>query len=564
MKNFFLKYNSNYKFLSIQFILFFFLLNFLFSDFYCRKDLSRENRFNLSDGTENTFKNLPEKLFIDAFYSTDIPGEHKARLNLTKELIKEMANINKSKVELRFYDPDSSESIKAKADEAGIKPLSLEKQDRSSASFKQAYSGLKLTVGAKTEIIQIAYYAETLEYQILSTLKKMLAKNQNSYVAILKANGVFQAPDPNQGGYGLGKDTFGIFIHYFFSKENGAVPEININEESITSDIKTLFWVGSPELTEKGKYHIDQFLMRGGNLVIFQKTFNFSLSEGGRGQAMFNQSQNGIAAPDSQVPNINSFLSNYGFKFNLDMVLEPNESYSVVDIFQKLQNPNQTPYHYPLWLLPTNDSNMLNKDSIYTKDLKAILLPWTSSIELITSDKQKDIKITKLIESTKDADRRENYVLVSEDKVASQKVEPKNQNFLLGLHLEGEFNSAFTKDTIPKDTNEVFISKTKENKKTNILVFGSPYILSDMLVQDSYQTIYKKYNLSFVLNLFDILNGDTDLLSTRTKQAYTKNLKDVSKTEKFIYSFINILFVPISLAWFAFIRLKKRTRGAIK
>ncbi len=562
MKDFFSKYNSNYKFLSIQFILLFFLFNFLFTDFYCRKDLSRENRFNLTESTEKTFQNLPEKLFIDAFYSTDIPGEHKARLNLTKELIKEMANINRSKVELRFYDPDSSEANKKRTEEAGIKAVTLEKQDRNSASIKQAYFGLKLTVGAKSTVIPVAYMAESLEYQVLSSLKKMLSKTQNSSMAVIKANGIFLSPDPNQGGAGIGKDSYGVFIHYAYSQENGSVPEINVNEEPITDDVKTLFWVGSPELSDKGKYHIDQFLMRGGNLVIFQKVFNFSLG-GGRQQQFMNQSQDGIASPDAQVPAINNFLSSYGFKFNVDMILEPNESYSVMDIFQKLQNPNATAYHYPLWILATSESSMLNKDSLFTKNSKAILLPWSSSIELV-ADKQKEAKFTKLVESTKEADRRENFVLVSEDKVAAAKIEAKNQNYLLGLHVEGKLNSSFTKETIPTGSTEVFIDKTKEGKTSNILVFGSPYILSDLLAQDNYVQMYKKHNLSFALNLFDILNGDTDLLATRTKQSYTKNLKDASKGEKIFWNFVNILLIPIGVAVFAVFRLKKRTIGAVK
>ncbi len=561
MKSFFEKFNKNYKFLGLNAFILFFLLNFLLTDFYCRKDLSRENRFNLTESTEKTLQNLPEKLFIDAFYSTDIPGEHKARLNLTKELIKEIANVNRSKVELRFYDPDSSETNKKKAEEAGIRSVTLEKQERGSASIKQAYFGLRLTVGSKSTVIPVAYMAEGIEYQILSTLKKMLSKSGSSQMAILKANGVFSSPDPNQGGgQGLGKDTYGVFIHMAFSAENGNVSEVNINEESVPEEIKTLFWVGSPDLSEKGKFYIDQFLMRGGNLVIFAKTFNFTMGGGRQQQMMMQNGQDGLAQPDPQNANINSFLSNYGFEVKADMILEPKESYSVSDIFQKLQNPNAESYHYPLWILSNQDSNMMSKNSLFTKNSNALLLPWVSSID-VKKEKQPGANFTNLVESTKDADKRAEFVLVAEDKVAKQPINPQNTNFVLGLHIDGILNSSFNANSIPKDVNTVFVEKTKEGKKSQIIVFGTPYILSDMLVQDNYASLYKKHNLSFALNLFDILNGDTDLLATRTKQSYTKTLKDVGKAEKFFFSFINILLLPIGVGIFAFLRLKKRNTG---
>jgi len=556
MIQYFSKLNKNYKFISISTFLSFFLFNYLMSDFYCRKDLSRENRFNLTDSTEKVLNSLPEKLYIDAFYSTDVPGEHKARLNLTKELIKEIANVNRKKVELRFHDPDANESDKKKATEAGIKPAQLNQQERGSVEIKQAYFGIKLTVGSKSTVIPNAYFAEAIEYQVLSSLKKMLKKNNNSTVAILKSTGAFLAPEQTQG---MGKDTFGLFVHRAFAPENGEMQEININQESVPEEIKTLLWVGSPDLTDKGKFYIDQFLMRGGNLVIFAKTFNFQMGQQNQMASMMGGGNEGLAQPAPQVNAINSFLSHYGFEVKTDMILEPEDSYAVTSIFQQLTNPNAEAFHYPLWVIPRKESGTIHPKNQITKNTSAVLLPWTSSLD-IKSEKQPEAVFTTLIESTKKADKRAEFVIVSEDKVARQPINAQNTNFPLGLHIEGNLKSYFTKETIPKEVTEAFLEKTKEGKKSQIVVFGSPYILSDMLATNDYLSLFRA-NLSFVLNLLDILGGDTDMLSLRSKQIYTKNLKDVNKTEKFIYSFLNILLLPIGISIYAFLRLKKRTSG---
>ena len=552
----FSKLNKNYKFISISTFLSFFLFNYLMSDFYCRKDLSRENRFNLTDSTEKVLNGLPEKLYIDAFYSTDVPGEHKARLNLTRELIKEIANVNRKKVELRFHDPDSNESDKKKATEAGIKPAQLNQQERGSVEIKQAYFGIKLTVGSKSTVIPNAYFAEAIEYQVLSSLKKMLKKNNNSTVAILKSTGAFLAPEQTQG---MGKDTFGLFVHRAFAPENGEMQEININQESVPEEIKTLLWVGSPDLTDKGKFYIDQFLMRGGNLVIFAKTFNFQMGQQNQMASMMGGGNEGLAQPAPQVNAINSFLSHYGFEVKTDMILEPEDSYAVTSLFQQLTNPNAEAFHYPLWVIPRKESGTIHPKNQITKNASAVLLPWTSSLD-IKSEKQPEAIFTTLIESTKKADKRAEFVIVSEDKVAKQPINAQNTNFPLGLHIEGNLKSYFTKETIPKEVTEAFLEKTKEGKKSQIVVFGSPYILSDMLATNDYLSLFRA-NLSFVLNLLDILSGDTDMLSLRSKQIYTKNLKDVNKTEKFIYSFLNILLLPVGISIYAFLRLKRRTSG---
>ena len=556
MIEFFSKLNKNYKFISFSTFLSFFLFNYLISDFYCRKDLSRENRFNLTDSTEKVLQNLPEKLYIDAFDSSDVPGEHKARLSLTRELIKEIANVNRKKVELRFHDPDSNESDKKKATEAGIKPAQLNQQERGSVEIKQAYFGIKLTVGSKSTVIPNAYFAEAIEYQILSSLKKMLKKNNSSTVAILKTAGAFLAPEQTQG---MGKDTFGLFVHRAFAPENGEIQEINVNSESIPDEIKTVLWVGSPDLTDKGKYYIDQFLMRGGNLLIFAKTFNFQMGGQNQMAAMMGGGNEGLAQPAAEVGAINAFLSHYGIEIKTDMILEPDDSYAVTSIFQQLTNPNAEAFHYPLWVIPRKESGTINPKSQFTKNASAVLLPWTSSID-VKSDKQPGAVYTTLIESTKKADKRAEFVIVNEEKVAKQPINAQNTSFVLGLHVEGNLKSYFTTDTVPKETTEAFIDKTKEGKKSQIVVFGSPYIVSDMLATNDYLPLFRT-NLSFVLNVIDILSGDTDMLSLRTKQVYTKNLKDVNKTEKFIYSFLNILLLPVGIGIYAFLRLKKRTSG---
>ncbi|MBE7412751.1 MAG: GldG family protein [Leptospiraceae bacterium] len=552
----FTPFNHNRNFIIFNVIALFFLSNFLFSDWNCRWDMSRSKRFALTESTEKILKSLPEKLYIDAYYSSDIPGEYKARLDLAKEMIREIASVNKSKVELRFFDPDSNETDRKKATEFGIDPQTLQKSERGSATLKQAYFGVVLTLGEKTEVLPVAFFAEQMEYQILSSLKKMVKKNSSSGVGILKAPGSFSAPPPGQGS---GKDTYGIFITQAYVPENGNVLDVNINEEKVPDEVVTLIWSGAPSLTDIGKYYLDQFLMRGGNLVIFAKTMDFSLDQRNRqyGMMMGMGGEENMARTSPESHNLQEFTKNYGFEVKSDLVLEPEYAMPMGPLVQ-VEPGVIGRYHYPLWIIVNKKNGGLSKESPLTIDTDALLLPWVSSIE-INPDKQKEAKFVKILESTPNASKKGDFLNIGENSVATSELTPNGSPILLGLHIEGALNSAFTQDSIPKlEKKENFISKTVIGKKNNIVVLGTPYLVSDILATREFRETFQETNIPFVMNLLDSMSGDTDLLAARGRKGTIMNLHPFSKTTQIFFSFFNVLAVPIFLALFAFSRLKRR------
>ncbi len=556
MKVFLDKLNQNRPFLFIQIFLLFILSNYFVGDWNCRRDFSKENRLNLTESTEKIINSLTEKLILDAFYSGDVPGMHRARLNLAKEILKEIAGVNKKKVELRFHDPDSSESERKKANEAGIRSYPLEKVERGSAEVKQAYFGIRITLGSKTEVIPVAYSAETLEYQILTLLKKMTRKGNESNLGIVKAPGAFTYPEPGQMS---NKDTFGVFIHKVYAPEYGEPIEINLDRESVPSEVKTLLLVGSPILSETGRYHLDQFLIRGGNLLFLYGSMNFTLPTG-RSMPGMGMGE-GFASAHESAGDMREFTSKYGFEVKSEMILEPDNAL-VTDAFVQVEPGVLIPYHYPLWPVATKDSDGLSKSSDLTKNSTGVVLPWVSGIT-IKSENQPNAKIIPVIQTSEDADTRADFLPIGENEIAAQGLNPKGIKIPMGVSIEGTLKSAFTKETLPLGVDSAsFISQTPEGKTSRVFVSGSPYLLSDIFfTKEQYVDVFRKTNLPFVSNLLDIFSGDTDLLATRTKQGYVQNLKQTSKIEQFVLTILNIFFIPIGISIYAFWRIKTRNSG---
>lgn len=152
----------------------------------------------------------------------------------------------------------------------------------------------------------------------------MVRKPEDVKIGILSLPESFAA---GFSGFENGKDTIGIFTDQILKEEYGIVPEIHIEEEEIPDSIGTLLWIGGGALSEISSYRLDQFLMRGGNLILLFKSMDFRLTPSNRENGIGMDSISpGIAKPASYIEEQNLIFEHYGFKVNTDLVLEPNHS----------------------------------------------------------------------------------------------------------------------------------------------------------------------------------------------------------------------------------------------
>ncbi|MCC5814788.1 MAG: GldG family protein [Leptospira sp.] len=542
----------------VQIILLFLLSNYFLSGFNCRLDVSKNGRFTLTNSSKTIIDKLPDTLYIDAYYSSDIPPEYKSRISLAQEMLRELSNVNSKKVVLRFYDPDSSNQDKEKAIEAGIEPQTLQKVEMSSAQVKSAFMGVSLRLGKEVDVIPVVFFAEEVEYQILSTLKKMLrrSKGLGSTVAILQESGSMTAPLP---GPRSGKDTFGVFMHQVFAPEYGPAFPFSLNEDSLPADVNVLLAIGSPELSELGCYHLDQFLMRGGKIFFLPKSMEFQL-EDSNPQSGLGMGQKGFAQGLQNTQILNEFFSHYGFQIGTNMILEPNNGMPMGPLVQ-MEEGLFGRYHYPLWILATKEAGSLSSESSFTKDLEVLLLPWAQGLEILP-DKQKNVTIHTIISSTIDAILKEKYLFVGEKEVFKIKEEPIGKAIPMGIHLKGKFQSYFADKDLPQGANaSQFIKESMDENSSEILVVSSPYIVSDILVVRDFREIYQGANAPFFMNTLDILQGDDELVASRSKKPAFEALKNISKPEELFYSIVNILLLPLGIAVFAFFRIRRRELG---
>jgi ABC-type uncharacterized transport system involved in gliding motility auxiliary subunit len=550
-------HSNTKKFIIINLIFLFFTSNYAISSLNCRGDFSGSHRFSITKSTEKVLKNLPDTLFIDAYYSSEIPGEYRSRLILTQELLKEMANVNRKKVELRILDPDSSDEIKKKAISQGVEPQTLQKVERGSAEVKQAFFGIVLTLEGKTEVLPVAFFAEQLEYQILSTLKRMTRGNSSSGIAVLNMEGAHEYPPPSEAS---GKDTYGIFLKQSLESEAGSVLGIDVNQESIPNDIHSLIWVGAPRFDEKGRFHIDQFLMRGGNLIILMKTMYFDIQPT-RGMMGIGMGNSGVAQAVPGLGELNAFLSHYGLQSEPEMLLDPNHSMPMGSLVE-VQPGVIGRYHYPLWILLHKSEGNFSSSSPYSQTTEGLLLPWVSGI-ISDPTKQPEAKYEDVLNTSPTTGRRKDFVLVGEETLQKMVIQPEGKPIPVGVSVEGKLTSYFQGKTLPTGVeSKGYLMETNPGSSSKIFMIGTPYFLSDLLALREFREIFQEANIPFFYNMMDILKNEPDMLEVRTRTSSLKAMSPVSKGVQVFVNVFNIIIIPLGLGIYAFVRLHKRKKGA--
>jgi ABC-type uncharacterized transport system involved in gliding motility auxiliary subunit len=526
---------SSSQLLSIQLILFLFLSNLALHQFTCRQDISGSRRLTLSNATKEKLIRLKSPLFLDAYYSSDLPIEYIVRLELIKEFLSEVEKQNPEKIRLNFYNPNKSPEIRKKALDAGLFPNEIQKTSETAKSFQEAFMGLVIKYDTQTEVLSDFFFIEEAESQIVRSLRRIDQKRKIQTICIATDNGIFETPLP---GSGSGVSTWGVFYHQAFVEEYGSPTLCSLNNSPIPFEIKVLLVVGSPEWSDNAKQRIDEFLMQGGRVIFLLSPMQF--------QVVPVRNKDGLAfvteklvVPSVGFPFWTDSLKFYGFDLQTDMLFdfEHPVSLSNAKVSQK--------QYYPLWHYLYKAEGNLHENHPLTNNIDLLVLPWVSSLK-IENSKQPNYQYETLLWSDKQVWKKEDVFSLSANQNFT-KSEIERIRVPMAVLGKGMIHSKF--------------SNKVSNLESKIFVLSSPYFLSDVLSLPEFRTLFRSANVTFLLNVIDYMLDDHDFLLSRNKKIAVLPLKSFTNQEKTIYSFFNTLFLPFLLVVFAMRRVQKRFAG---
>jgi len=530
------KFNESPTITTSLLIVLFLLLNWVSYGAYMRFDLSNTGRLRLTDKTKEILKNLPDNVIVEGFFSGEVPASHVQQLKYLKDFLKEYAAVSKGKFQLIFLDPDSDEEAKERADFLGIRSARMGSIDQKKQEISSVYFSIALSYGAENQIINNVLNVRQLEYELTSRIYKMAHPGERK-IGFLANHGDFHSRDAQKQ-----TDAFHSLQGFKQTIETvyGNLVDVDTAKNDVPSDITTLVIAGVTKLSPLDMFRIDQYLMRGGKLIVAQSGMNLSF-------------QSGMVTP--AAPEIIEFFANYGVLLSSSMIYEKKNfmAYRTRGAlpFQVLEIP------YPLWVVAVDD--YMDKNNIITKELPNLFLPWTSSVSADENKliKDSDTKASILIKSSKSAYEQSNNVLINPQAV-SIAFEQDNQTvsqYNLGVLIEGKFKSKFTAETLPDEAPKDFI---KEGERPGmILAVGSPYAISNMGIMQS-----QGINGSFFLSALHLMNGMKDLVEIRSTEIENPPLPAMEPAKKNTLTMLNFILPLAFFAGFGMIVFYRRKKLA--
>ncbi len=303
--------------------------------------------------------------------------------------------------------------------------------------------------------------------------------------------------------------------------------EINLKESEIPANLSSIIVNGPEErLGESELYKIDQFVMKGGNLVVFADPFE--VVQGNYYQpASYNPLDTGL----------NTILEKYGVKLESNYVFDEN---CYVARQQGYGNIN-------LYWAPQLSGKQLNQKHPVTKNLGFVIFLQAGGINTAGVKEMDGVKLTTLASTSEKAWKEGKNIQLMPG------MEPPFDKSVLNSHplavlLEGKFESGFEKNPMEIDdekgdfSTSTHISKARQNGK--VFVAGTSYITSNQLIDDRGREPISM----FVRNVVDYMNGNGDLCTMRTKGVSFQSISNTNGAYAAIVEYFCIFGIAVLVA----------------
>ena len=229
-----------------------------------RTDLTEGKLYTLSKGSKHIAAGLQEPIRLTLYLTektATAAAPIKAYSQRVKELLAEYARTSGGKVKLNIIDPEPFSEQEDQAVAAGIAGLATGRgEDR-------LYFGLVATNAVdRTEVIPFfdPSKEEFLEYDVAKMISQLSDKPRKTIglMSWLPLQGMEQNPMMQ----GRGAPPWQIYKRL---QDNFDVKPVATNAKEIASDLKTLVIVHPKNMAEPTQYAIDQFVLRGGRVLLF-------------------------------------------------------------------------------------------------------------------------------------------------------------------------------------------------------------------------------------------------------------------------------------------------------
>jgi ABC-2 type transport system permease protein len=332
-------------------------------------------------------------------------------------------------------------------------------------------------------------------------------------------------------------------------RQNYTVKTVDLTSGRVAADVDVLIMVAPQGLTDAELFAVDQYLMRGGAVIV-----------AGGSHALAQQQFPGGITVEALQGTLADMLASYGVEVEGAMVLDPQNEPFPVQVQRQvggMQVVEIQQLDYPYFVDVRPDG--MNNESPIVSNLPSVTLQWVSPLKLDEAQNE-GREVTVLLESTEDSWQRSATDVQPNPEIYPEygfPVEGEQAARPLAVSIRGSFESYFKDQPSPFEGSES-VTETVAGplgtiptspETARLVVIGSAEFVDDVILDLSQNLSADRYlyNLQLVQNAVDWAVEDEDLLSIRSGGTYARLLRDLEEGQQSFWEMLNYALVLVSL-----------------
>ncbi|RLC29225.1 MAG: ABC transporter permease, partial [Deltaproteobacteria bacterium] len=505
-------------------------------------------------GSGDLFDNISHPVTFKGYISPDdrLP---KQLVDMRKELdvlLEDLKEKSGGKLVADIQNPDENDGALAKKIESeyGFRPMAMSLFSNNTFWFYMVLEG-------NGRLVQVPlpddFSRESLHRGIEAALKRFSR-------GFLKTVAMHTPPTY---GYGMPASCKRFYWLRDAMSSEYTVISADLKDGNVPEEADLLLLAAPGRLDKKQLFAVDQFLMRGGTIIMATSPYSITL----QGRLSANKSDSGLK----------EWLTHHGIDIEEKMVLDPQNAAFPIPVERRIagftvQETRMVEYPYFVDIR----TNGMNQETGMFSGVDQVTLNWASPIT-IDSDKNRDRKVVRLLHSSEQAWTSDITDIQPDFRAHGSlgfSVGDETGSKLLAVMVEGRFSSYFKdkpfplaekkeeKKSSPTD-GKAKSKKTSEDEKppvidrlierspesARIILFASNSFLSDTVLNLASGGMGTQYlnPVNLVKNAIDWSLEDRGLLGIRGRTHYSRTLFPLSHSAQVFWEYLNYGLAALGL-----------------
>jgi len=480
-----------------------------------RVDLTQNRLYTLSHGTQQVLAELKEPVNLYLYFSREAAAKQAPLLlpyaNRVREFLEELAARSGGKVHLRIVDPQPFSDDEDHAAEFGLQPLQAGGGD----ALYFGLTGTNSTDGRASIPSFQADREEFLEYDVAKLINE-LGTPKKPVIGLMSSLGLQGQFNPMTGQMG---EPWPILTQL---QDLFTMRTLTADVDHIDKDVDVLMLVHPKRLPAKTLYAIDQFVMRGGRVLLF-------VDPNAGGDTSGQDPSNPLAgAMADHSSNLVPLLAAWGVDY------DPTKVIGDLERGLEVRTSMQAPPIRHIGILGLGHRDMNEKD-VVTASLDKINL---ATVGFLSAHPGAKTTFEALLQSSARAAPipAQRFNALMDPATLRDGFKPTGVRYALAARITGAVESAYPQGPPPDQkpaSGPPVAHLAKSASPANIVIIADTDLLMDYMWVQTREVFGQRVAQAFanngdlVANVLDNLSGTSALISVRGRATFSRPFERV-------------------------------------